>query len=64
MSVPNVNDLEYSVADASFAMVDAPGSFANAGTCPTWPEGFESEDEVTVDVVETLVPEVRGSVKG
>ena len=35
MSVPKVNDLENSVADASFAIVDAPGSFANAGTCPT-----------------------------
>lgn len=36
--------------EASFGIVDAPGSFANAGTWPTWPEE-DDEDEAVVAAV-------------
>ena len=34
-----VSDGRVLTTDAEFGIVDDPGSFANAGTCPTWPEG-------------------------
>ena len=48
------------MAEAKFGIVDAPGSFAKAGTWPTWPVGEVRAERDTLDVVAVSA---RGSVE-